>query len=448
MTSAAYALGRIGPAAKQSIPALTDELKHRDKWRRAAAAAGAVASLGLETKSAAPTLCELLKDERSTNDPYYDSALVHAAEALWRIEKNADLVTPVLIQLLGSDWSTREYSARVLKSIGGQARGAVPALRRALSDSSLTDVDARAGVKIAEALWEIDAHAETLVPVLVKGLEHSHYSVRRDAAAAIGIIGPPALSAVPALTKAVKDVDWASGTGYLDVRLAACQALWKIDRRATLILPTLVDVMQNSSHDYRRQAALIVATMGSEAKPALPALIKTLRYDEIYDYAGAYYFHERSRAAPFEALVSLGPVGISATPALQEALNDSEAVIRVRAAEALWKVTHQAGACTPALALALKDRSALVRMRAADVLSRIGPEAKAAVPALIDALQDEYDEVRTHAILALGEIGPDAKLAVPALCTALRDADKGVQKAAGTALKKIDPEAAAKAKVR
>ena len=79
-------------------------------------------------------------------------------------------------------------------------------------------------------------------------------------------------------------------------------------------------------------------------------------------------------------------------------------------------------AAIPALVDALQNPDPLLRRHAAQALARIGPEARDAVPDLIVALQDRDEEVRKNVARALGQIGPAAEAAVPALLEELKAA--------------------------
>jgi HEAT repeat protein len=110
---AAQALGRAGPAARGALPAL-----------REATAAGSAVS-------------------------------VYAAEALWKIERQAGVAVPTLVKALrGKSRIARWAAAEVLAGMGREARGAAPALMEALRDEDET----LQGLA-AEALKKIDPQA-------------------------------------------------------------------------------------------------------------------------------------------------------------------------------------------------------------------------------------------------------------------------------------------------
>jgi len=123
-----------------------------------------------------------------------------------------------------------------------------------------------------------------------------------------------------------------------------------------------------------------------------------------------------------QLLCDLGPVAKFAIPALHEQLKvEKITVVRVKVAEALWKVEKPAArTLLPALLEALTDKDQTARANAANVIGQLGPAAKSAVPNLAKLLQDKDLTVRVEAALALGEIGPAAKAAVPALLETLK----------------------------
>jgi HEAT repeat protein len=116
----------------------------------------------------------------------------------------------------------------------------------------------------------------------------------------------------------------------------------------------------------------------------------------------------RYRAA--QTLAELGPLGKFAALELREALKDKNAFVRVKVAEALWKIEQTpAPILLPVLLDALKDKDAGVRAAAPPVIALLGTKAKGALPALKEALKDKEFDVKLAAIAALGDLGPVAK---------------------------------------
>jgi HEAT repeat protein len=111
----------------------------------------------------------------------------------------------------------------------------------------------------------------------------------------------------------------------------------------------------------------------------------------------------RLRAA--QAVGELTPDAEPAVPALIESLKDEDLEVRYAAAAVLGLIGRKAASAVPALLLALTDEHPQVRESASKALGRIG---KAAVSGLITALKDPDMGVRAEAAKLLKKIDPDA----------------------------------------
>jgi HEAT repeat protein len=204
---------------------------------------------------------------------------------------------------------------------------------------------------------------------------------RRRASDALGLLGPAAREALPALAQALRDADE-------PVRLNAAYALGEIGEPA---VPALTDALRAGPEDARRAAGYGLAAAG---EPAVEALLGMAGDGE-----------EQVRLAAVDALGDLGRTAAPAVPVLARALRDESEWVRRHAAEALGFLGAPAGAAAPALAEALRDERPYVRFNAATALARIGPAAAAAVPALVQTLGDADRYARGWAALALRRIG-------------------------------------------
>jgi HEAT repeat protein/predicted Ser/Thr protein kinase len=178
----------------------------------------------------------------------------------------------------------------------------------------------------------------------------------------------------------------------------------------------------------RRRAAQDLASLGSEAAPALTALTAALG-DRTPDV--------RLRAA--EALGRIGPAARPAVPALAQALRDADPMVRAEAAKTLGLMADAAAPAAVPLGEALASPDVAVRREAAKALARVGRGAEPALRALLVALDDKDKTVRAQAARALGRIGPPARGAVPALTAMSRDSDVIVSREARAALESIGP---------
>ena len=176
----------------------------------------------------------------------------------------------------------------------------------------------------------------------------------------------------------------------------------------------------------RDRGSLAFRTLGADALPALPALVKLLEDGE----------------APTFAATALAGLGAPAVPALTNALYDSWAPVRASSAFALGTMDPAPEAAVPALIECLGDPDNYVRSMAARSLGFIHSMPQTAVPALTAALKDRSTEVRRSVAIALGAFGSASKAAVPELQRLAEDPDRRVRDAVAEAVKKIESPAA------
>jgi len=113
---------------------------------------------------------------------------------------------------------------------------------------------------------------------------------------------------------------------------------------------------------------------------------------------------------------------------------------RFTAAEGLARIGPDAIAFAPALERALCDPEADVRIAAGYALVRIDPGNMHGISALVEVLSAGDAPAQSSAAWHLGWLGPYAKAATPALEDAARSGNESLQYAAAEALKKIRGE--------
>ncbi|MHC4399851.1 MAG: HEAT repeat domain-containing protein [Planctomycetota bacterium] len=407
---AAFALWTIDGQLDRAMPVLIDGLKGEAGW----AAADLIARLGPAAKDAVPALVEIARagDSRAihalvrigpeaeeTVPAILQALVMYAAvggvpgetyDALWRIGKPA---LPALVQTLQHPKErVRQVAAEILGNMRSQADAAIPALIEALTDESnvvreaarealediampwgptpdvLEAVDnnenrrlavaALLGVEAAEVKKRLLDEARTILAEHIDRLDDSDGMTRAWAAGALGPLGPLAAPALPKLRKMLRDED-------VHARIEAAAALWQITGDSDAALPVLIEELNDPYEDVRRGAAHALSSMGPDAETAAPALLRLLQDDQPH--------------------------------------------VRIAAAEALWKVSPGHDAVVPALTGLLdegvfqyNDPSA-----AALALAEIGSPAKAAVPELRKVLattdwDDLVDDV-ADALAAIAE---------------------------------------------
>lgn len=319
----AYAMGLIGPKAHQAVPDLVQALMDNDSSVRCRAAQ-ALGRIGPPPKEVRSVLVRALKDENKYVRIYAASALAGIDPAL-----TAKAVLPVLLESLrhrgrpgDQTWLVRLRAAQALARIGPDAKGAIPALRKALKDEK---EQVRTHAASALAGIEPALTAEAVLPVLIELLEHpgpwggQGWCVRFRAAEALGRIGADAKPAIPALREALTD-------DHEDVREAAAEALGKIAPAAKEVAPALERALKDEDKFVRCAAGAALAKLGLPGK-GLPVLIGAM--EDILPYP---------RAVAARMLGEVGPPAKAAIPALKQALKDGPWRVRKAAAEALEKI--------------------------------------------------------------------------------------------------------------
>jgi len=202
-------------------------------------------------------------------------------------------------------------------------------------------------------------------------------------------------SAVPALAKASRFGGAAPTDGA--IRAEAAKALGNIGAESSAVVPELLRLLQeDSDSNVRTQAAHALGKIGERAGAASRALAGVVGDPGCGDIL-------RGEAA--WALARVGPAP-GAVAALGAAAGDRSGYVGVRAAEALWKMSGEAGQAALELAARLEDPA--VRNAAAQALNRIGPGAKGAVQALLVATKSKDRLFRESAVMALRRIDPGA----------------------------------------
>ncbi len=137
------------------------------------------------------------------------------------------------------------------------------------------------------------------------------------------------------------------------------------------------------------------------------------------------------------ATARLGEQGAKALPALMNALQDKDAIVRYWAAIGLGNLGKEAEPALPILLKTQQDSSAIVRIAAARAVCHAG-QHKQALAVLTAELNSKAEWVRLNAAIVLDEIDKHATPAIPALKKALGDRqNKYVVRVANRALNEL-----------
>lgn len=202
--------------------------------------------------------------------------------------------------------------------------------------------------------------------------------------------------------------------------------------------------LRSGSWDQRTIAAAMLATLGDQAKPAVPALAAALQDDQ----APSLF-----RTTATTTLGVLGPAGREALPALLDVLSKADPEraaeddlwdqARANAAYALGRVGGEdRGRVVAALLAVVPDSRGNLRDLALGAVETLGlrtEDESKALPVLTRVLEEWKlgTEGQRAAAVLLGRMGPRAKSAVPALERAQSSRDDGVRQAAAEALRQI-----------
>jgi len=387
----------IGEMKGEVVPHLIHELKQRDSGlrrsvarltarfgremispgeanRRRAAAAGGLAEIPEHAGLAVPALIGALADE--------DAAV--AAEVERALRRIGEPAIPWILSALGNgDVKERTAAVRLINDIRSSSPEALAALHAAIRDDAAT-----VRREVAASLQRVGAPDANIHPLVV-ALADEAPGVREEAARTLGGFGRRAKTASRTLRDVLQDDN-------ARVRIAAAEALWRIDGDARKVLPTLVGALRDRAARWR--AVMVISSLGEDAEPAIPFLISALRDEAM---------HRPFRDPPLSAS-ALGRIGKAAWPPLIEACGNRDENTRVGAALALRDAGEKAGAGErAAMKTLLRDESTTVRHAAAMALIAMNESDESLIPILQEMLDADDDVLRLAAVDALKKLSPD-----------------------------------------
>lgn len=322
-----------------------------------------------------PGLLAIVEDQRA---PWYSRR--QAALTLGRIGAPAAEAVPVMIGLIDEHASDVEQSAQLwaIKSLalfGPVAAEAAPALAQLLVDESQPALPRLAAI---EALGRIGPARPEVLPAILNALQAGLTDdatadadrLERAIAAAemLELFGGNASAAVPSLIRA-------TASRSVLLRRAAANTLGLIGPAADPAVPALVDlVLFDESEEVRDLAARALGRIGPAAEPSLVQLLRD-RDAEV-----------RVRAA--RAMRELPSFSPETAAALAEASGDAEADVRIMALESVWTVTADAAAVAQGALTELTHADRDTRMRAVRLLESMGTALDRVLPALQSLAED------------------------------------------------------------
>jgi HEAT repeat protein len=459
-TTAAWALGQIGPAAAPTIRALTTTLRDaEDKVREQAALSLRFVSVGADPVDVAQAVAGLA---RCLGDPS-PRVRERAAEALMDMAPASEAALPALFQLLRD--SQHAYLAAIcLRELGPRASNAVPDLVQLVRFGQL----GRTPGPTADSGRMIRANGEDPTA-------HTRAMAAR-ALGRIGVASPEVLSALqdalgypPDLTGVPKQLRRWVGEN-------AARALGELGTNALSTLPALVDSLGDTNPPAMQEAALALGAMGAHAQVALPVLtnllarlpeplggqwgVPTERKFELFWLRGAVaravsqidpsndaaravlLEHMDSDAFARQRLEELGASANKLVPKLTELLARASGQPRIARAELLWHFDPKNPAIIPALTQGMSESNSAVRAVAAYWYWKVTGEAETPIRVLLAGLHEPPGPASQMFPIWLEKMGPAAESATPELRRALWHHDAFARRNAQKALRAIDPATA------
>lgn len=210
-------------------------------------------------------------------------------------------------ELDNKDFNIQLSACRVLSKIGPKASKAGPRLVTLLEEG-IPSARSWAGI----ALGAIGPHDEyDVVKLLEERLDRFYFVDRERALIGLAHLGPHAKPALPKIEKLMEDES-------KSVQHTASRTHWKVSGDATKAVEQLITLIP--SMNLGTDSMDIIGEMGTEAKSAVPALIKQLSSPEL-----------PTREAAIYALASIGADAKTAIEPLEK-LNSVEKDQLVRAA--------------------------------------------------------------------------------------------------------------------
>ena len=241
--------------------------------------------------------------------------------------------------------------------------------------------------------------------------------LRQQAGMLLGRIGKPAVAAIPALIRLLRDPETPANA----TRSWALKSLGLFGELAADAVPQLSRELsdRSRSQDDRILIADVLGQIGTLA--ALQALsTELLRPQSEYTNSEALL-----RQVMVDAVALTGPRAIVALPALTRMTADRNADVRRKACRAIGQIGPRADlSLDPLLERLVLDETPAVRDAAAAAMGKIGP---AAVSMLIDVMDSGDAELQWRAARSLQTIGSRAQPAVESLQRAFCATDARVR---------------------
>ena len=282
-------------------------------------AAQALGEIGKPAQAAVPALIQMLNDKgaiaEASRAPWFTSSDCGVAPFTLAVigEPVSDVVSALVSVLRRTDVSdcVQWSAAGALRIIGEPASVAVPLLMETFRDSRKS---ARVRIQAAYTLAAIGEIDRDIVPLFTDGLQDKDQWIRLYSARLLGEMAELPKSPVPKWLK--------NAWGEWVLRPYFSKELGALTNPAEVVVPALIQALVDDSRHVRRMAAYALAKTGEPAAEAVPALIETMKTEDVGGVAA-------------EALVKIGQPAMSA---LIDAARDKAEILHRHAIYALKKM--------------------------------------------------------------------------------------------------------------
>ena len=202
-----------------------------------------------------------------------------------------------------------------------------------------------------------DENVKAAIPELTTALSNENPEIRREAALALGQIGPRAATAVGKLQPLLKDKSPA-------VKVESLVALAEIGSASQPAVADIDSLLTDADPGIRPIACYALGRIGAPAKSSVPKLQKML---------SSRIPHERTIAAWSLVQIHPEPETVKvAIPLLADAIHGARNPnVRIQAAEALGKVGSGSSVAKDALQTAANDADPAVKKAATEALAKL-----------------------------------------------------------------------------
>lgn len=410
---AAHSLGNIGELAKVAAPALRQRLTDVEQSvrSRAAWALGMIRDTDLSTLTALLSMTE----QGTAGD------LADALHAVGNIGRELDDPQPlrahetsILDAMHHSDENVRWSAGYASEALQLAPEREADLLVDLLLDENTEHVSDRLLGRLKELAPLVNLAPS--VQLVISQLQHRGRRARL-ACEVLAAMRPAQLVAIADLQRLLGDED---------LRLAAAEALWRIEGRAETVLPALAIEFEGNGESV----CDLICSMKTAAAPLLPHLLEALADEDNWDLQWA-------AADALEAVASSSPDVIAA---LIKAMEHPSPRVSSASARALAKAGALAVPALLAVLTAGDDRDAAA---AAYALGKMGGPAAPALPALRHGIASSHLALSSCCVIAVTHVASDPAM-VSHLIRLLTSDDPDVPKcAAAKALAHLGPAASA-----